>query len=124
MPRAKGGPKTRHRRKKWLKLAKGYWGKRGTAYKSARLQVMKSLFYAYQDRRRKKRRQRQIAICQINAGCRKDGIPYSKFINALKELNIMINRKELALLAQKNPDAFSDLTRKAKDMFQEFNKNS
>lgn len=114
MPRVKGGPKTRHRRKKWLKLAKGYWGKRSTSYRSARLQVMKSLFYAYRDRRRKKREWRRLAILQINAKCREDGISYSRFMNALRSLNIGINRKQLASLAKENPEAFSELAEQAK----------
>ncbi|MDI6839615.1 MAG: 50S ribosomal protein L20 [bacterium] len=116
MPRAKGGPKTRRRRKKWLKLAKGYWGKRGTSYRSARLQVMKSLSHAYRDRKKKKRKQRQLAIIQINAKCREEGIPYSQFMNGLKKLNIKINRKELALLANEDHSAFSELTEKVKKL--------
>lgn len=114
MARAKGGFKTRRRRKRWLQLAKGYRGKRGKAYRVARAQVMKSLLYAYIDRRKKKRIQRRLAILQINAATRQKGISYSQFIYGLKKLNILINRKELKLLAQENPDAFFALVEKVK----------
>ncbi|MDD2890831.1 MAG: 50S ribosomal protein L20 [bacterium] len=114
MPRAKGGPKTRHRRKKWLKLAKGYRGKRSSCYRIARMQVMKSLMYAYQDRRKKKRTHRQLSILQINAAVRQQGIPYSKFIAALKVLNFQVNRKELAWLEQERPEVFAQLVDQVK----------
>ncbi len=106
--------RTRQRRKKWLKLAKGYRGKRGKLYRIARVQVMRSLAYAYRDRRRKKREMRQLSILQVNAKCRKLGLSYSRFIWGLKKLDIKINRKELALLAKENPDAFSELTEEVK----------
>lgn len=124
MPRAKGGPKTRHRRKKWLKLAKGYRGKKRNTYRSARLQVMKSLSYAYQDRKKKKRINRQLAILQINAKCRQDGLTYREFINGLKQLNIVVNRKELSLLAKENPNVFSELVDKVKIVNPKYNKIS
>ena len=114
MPRAKGGFKTRRRRKAWLHLARGYRTKRGKAYRIARTQVMKSLLYAYIDRRKKKRVQRQLAILQINAATRQRGISYSRFIYGLNKLNILINRKELKELAQENPDAFFALVDKVK----------
>lgn len=114
MPRAKGGFKTRRRRKKWLKLAKGYRGKRGSCYRIARAQVMKSLTHAYRDRKKKKRVFRSLAILQINAKCRELGIPYNRFIWGLNQLNIKINRKELASLARSNPDAFCELVEKVK----------
>lgn len=114
MPRAKGGPKTRHRRKKWLKLAKGYRGKRSSCYRIARMQVMKSLLYAYQDRKKKKREHRQLSILQINAAVRGAGISYSKFIPALKKMGIAINRQELAWLAREKPDIFSELVEQVK----------
>lgn len=114
MPRAKGGPKTRHRRKKWLKLAKGYRSKRSSCYRIARMQVMKSLLYAYQDRRKKKRVQRRISIVQINAALKEAGISYSKFIPALKKNNITLNRQELAWLAKEKPAVFTKLIEQVK----------
>ena len=107
--------RVRQRRKRWLKLAKGYRGKRGKLYRIARVQVMKSLVYAYRDRRRKKREMRQLSILQVNAKCREFGLSYSKFIWGLKKLEVKINRKELALLARENPDAFSELTERVKN---------
>jgi len=114
MPRAKGGFKTRRRRKKWLHLAKGYRAKRGHAYRVARMQVMKSLLYSYIDRRKKKRVQRQLAILQINAATRQKGLSYSQFMYGLKKFNIIINRMELRTLAQENPDSFIALVDKVK----------
>jgi large subunit ribosomal protein L20 len=114
MARVKGGPKTRHRRKKWLKLAKGFRGKGSKCYRIARVQVMKALLHAYRDRKKKKRDFRRLAILHINAKCREFGIPYSRFIWALNQLNVKINRKELALLANENPDVFQELVEEAK----------
>jgi len=114
MPRSRGGFKTRRRRKGWLKLAKGYKGKRGSCYRIAREQVMKSLVFAYSDRRKKKRIFRQLAILQINTKCREFGIPYNRFIWGLNQQNIKINRKELAIIARENPDAFGTLVEKVK----------
>lgn len=114
MPRVKGGPKTRKRRKKWLKQAKGYWGARSKLYKTARLAVMKSLVYAYRDRKRKKRDMRRLFIIRINAAARENGMSYSKFMNGLMKLNIGLNRKILAELAVENPVAFKSLVEKIK----------
>ncbi len=106
--------RARQRRKRWLKLAKGYRGKRGILYRAARTQVMRSLAFAYRDRRVKKRNMRQLFIIQINAGCRNQGLSYSRFLYGLGKLDIKINRKELALLARENTVAFSELTEEVK----------
>lgn len=116
MSRVKGGFKTRRRRKKWLKLAKGYRGKRGSCYRIARTQVMKSLAHAYRDRKKKKRVFRQLAILQINAKCRELGVSYSRFIRGMNQLNVKINRKELAILARESPAAFGELVDKIKQL--------
>jgi large subunit ribosomal protein L20 len=115
MPRVKGGPKTRARRKKWIKAAKGYWGARSKLFKSAKQAVMKSLAYAYRDRRRKKRDMRRLHIIKINAFCRQNGLTYGQFINGLKRQGIAINRKMLASLAVENPSAFADIIKKVKE---------
>ncbi len=114
MPRVKGGPKTRHRRKKWLKLAKGYRGAKSKLFRSVRLQVMKSLSYAYRDRRKKKAMMRKLAIIRINAACRNEDISYSEFMNRLKKSNIAINRPMLASLALEHPSAFAKIVKKVK----------
>jgi large subunit ribosomal protein L20 len=116
MSRVKGSFKTRQRRKRWLKLAKGYRGVRGKSFRVARTQVMKSLSHAYRDRRKKKRLFRRLAILQINAKCRELGISYSRFMWGLGELKVKINRKELAEIACQNPEAFSELVNKAKKL--------
>lgn len=115
MPRVKGGPKTRARRKKWLKAAKGYWGARSRLFKTAKQAVMKALVYAYRDRRRKKREMRRLNIIKINAFCRQNGLTYSQFINGLKKKGIAINRKMLASLAVENPSALADIVKEVKE---------
>ena len=115
MPRVKGGPKTRARRKKWLKAAKGYWGARSRLFKTAKQAVMKALVYAYRDRRRKKREMRRLNIIKINAFCRQNGLTYSQFMNGLKKKGIAINRKMLASLAVENPSALADIVKKVKE---------
>ncbi len=109
MARVKGGVTTRKRRKKWLKLAKGYYGHKHIAYKTAKEQVMNSLAYAYRDRRNRKRNFRKLWIARINAATRAQGLSYSVFINGLKNLNINLNRKMLSELAIHNPNEFSNL---------------
>lgn len=112
MSRVKGGFKTRRRRKKLLELAKGYRGARSKLYRVAKIQVMKSLSYAYRDRKKKKSTMRKLAIIRINAACRKEGLTYSQFINRLRKANININRQMLALLALENSTAFKELVAK------------
>ncbi len=114
MPRTKGGVVSRRRRKKVLKLAKGYFGSKHTLYRVANAQVMKSLLYAFRDRKRKKRDFRKLWITRINAGARINGLSYSQLMFGLKLANIDINRKMLSELAIYEPNAFADLCKTAK----------
>ncbi len=109
MPRAKGGPKTRHRRKKWLKLAKGYYGNKSKTYSVARQTVIKALAYAYRDRKNRKRDFRRLWITRINAAARLHGLTYGQFIHGLKLAQVEVNRKMLADLAVREPQAFARL---------------
>lgn len=114
MPRVKGGTVTRRRRKRVLKLAKGYFGSKHTLFKVAKQQVMKSLMYAYRDRRQKKRDFRKLWITRINAAARLNGLSYSRMMHGLKVAGIEINRKMLAELAVSDEKAFAELASKAK----------
>jgi len=114
MPRVKGSFVTRNRRKKTIKLAKGYFGSKHILYKTAKEQVMHSFKYAYRDRRRRKRDFRKLWITRINAAARMNELSYSRLINGLKKANIDINRKMLADLAVNDQKGFSDLCKKAK----------
>ncbi|WP_078545186.1 50S ribosomal protein L20 [Litchfieldia alkalitelluris] len=114
MPRVKGGTVTRKRRKKVLKLAKGYYGSKHTLYKVANQQVMKSLMYAYRDRRQKKRDFRKLWITRINAAARINGLSYSRLMHGLKVAGIEVNRKMLADLAVSDEKAFAELATVAK----------
>ena len=114
MARIKGAVKTRARRKKILKLAKGYRGAKSKLFKTANQAVMKSLSYAYRDRKAKKREFRQLWIARINAAARMNGISYSKFMNGLKKNNINTNRKMLSEIAISDPAAFTKLVEKVK----------
>ncbi|HEY4554603.1 MAG TPA: 50S ribosomal protein L20 [Bacillaceae bacterium] len=114
MPRVKGGTVTRKRRKKVLKLAKGYYGSKHTLFKVANQQVMKSYLYAYRDRRNKKRDFRKLWITRINAAARMNGLSYSRLMHGLKVAGIDVNRKMLADLAVSDEKAFAELASKAK----------
>jgi large subunit ribosomal protein L20 len=114
MPRVKGGTVTRKRRKKVLKLAKGYYGSKHTLYKVANQQVMKSLMYAFRDRRQKKRDFRKLWITRINAAARMNGLSYSRLMHGLKLAGIEVNRKMLAELAVSDSNAFAELATVAK----------
>lgn len=114
MARIKGAVKTRARRKKILKLAKGYRGAKSKLYRTANQAVMKSLAYAYRDRKAKKREFRQLWIARINAAARMNGMSYSVFMNGLKKNNININRKMLAEIAVSDPEAFTKLVEKVR----------
>ena len=114
MLRVKGGTVTRKRRKKVLKLAKGYYGSKHTLYKVANQQVMKSLMYAYRDRRQKKRDFRKLWITRINAAARINGLSYSRLMHGLKVAGIEVNRKMLAELAVSDEKAFAELATVAK----------
>ncbi len=114
MPRVKGGIVTRRRHKKILKLAKGYFGSKHRLFKSANAQVMKSLLYAYRDRRQKKRDFRKLWITRINAQARLNGLSYSRLMHGLKVAGIEVNRKMLADLAVNDKAAFNELANVAK----------
>jgi large subunit ribosomal protein L20 len=114
MPRVKGGTVTRQRRKKVIKLAKGYYGSKHTLYKVANQQVMKSLMYAFRDRRQKKRDFRKLWITRINAAARMNGLSYSRLMHGLKLAGIEVNRKMLAELAVSDANAFAELATVAK----------
>lgn len=114
MPRAVDGTRHKNRRNKILKLAKGYWGRRSKLYRTAKDAVAKSLSYAYRDRKVKKREFRSLWITRISAGCRAEGISYSRFINGLKRANVQMNRKALSNLAIEDREAFRSLVEKAK----------
>ena len=114
MPRVKGGVVSRKRRKRVLKLAKGYFGSKHTLYKTANEQVMKSLQYAYRDRRQKKRDFRKLWITRINAAARMNGLSYSKLMHGLKLAGIEVNRKMLADLAVADAAAFTALAETTK----------
>ncbi|CAM4205692.1 50S ribosomal protein L20 [Bacillus manliponensis] len=115
MPRVKGGTVTRKRRKKMIKLAKGYYGSKNTLFKVANQQVMKSLMYAFRDRRQKKRDFRKLWITRINAAARMNGLSYSRLMHGLKEAGIEVNRKMLADLAVHDAKAFAELATVAKN---------
>lgn len=114
MARIKGALATRKRRKKVLKLAKGYYGSKSKLFKTAKEAVMKSGQYAYIGRRLKKRDFRRLWITRISAACKANGMNYSTFINGLKKANINLNRKMLAELAVSDAAAFTALVEKAK----------
>lgn len=114
MPRVKGGTVSRQRRKKVLKLAKGYFGSKHRLYKVANQQVMKSGNYAFRDRRQKKRDFRKLLITRINAAARMNGLSYSRLMHGLKLSGIEVNRKMLADLAVNDLNAFNQLADAAK----------
>jgi large subunit ribosomal protein L20 len=109
MARVKRGNVARKRRKKILKLAKGYRGSHSKLFRTANQQVMKALRNAYRDRRKRKRDFRRLWITRINAATRLHGMSYSKFMNALKQSDIEINRKMLAQIAAVDPDCFKEI---------------
>ncbi|MFO7859748.1 MAG: 50S ribosomal protein L20 [Desulfosalsimonas sp.] len=111
--RVKRGYKARQRRKKVLKLARGYQGGRSKLYRTAADAVDKALVYAYRDRKVRKRDFRRLWIVRINAGARMNNLSYSKFINGLKRADIELDRKVLAELAVSDPYAFSQLAQTA-----------
>ena len=114
MARVKGALATRIRRKKTLKLARGYWGAKSKHFKMAKEAVMKSGNYAYIGRKQRKRDFRRLWITRISAGCRVNGVNYSTFMNGLKKAGITLNRKVLSEIAIADPQAFTALVEKAK----------
>ena len=118
MARIKGAMMTRKRRKKVLKLAKGYVGAKSRLFKTAKEAVMKSGQYAYIGRRQRKRDFRRLWIARINAAAKMNGMNYSTFMNGLKKADITLNRKMLAELAVSDAEAFTALADKAKAALQ------
>ena len=114
MPRSVNHVASKARRKKTLKQAKGYFGRRKNVWTVAKNAVEKALLYAYRDRRNKKRNFRALWITRINAGARQHGMSYSQFMGALKKNQIELNRKVLADLAMNQPEAFKALVDKVK----------
>ena len=114
MARVKGALRTRARHKKILKLAKGYFGAKSKNFRIANQAVMKSLVYAYRDRKSKKRDFRKLWITRINAAARINGLSYSRFMDGLKKSGIELNRKVLAELAVNDAAAFAQLAEKVK----------
>jgi large subunit ribosomal protein L20 len=114
MSRVTRGNRKLLRRKKILKLAKGFFGAKRKNYRTAREAVEKSLLYSYRDRRNKKRDFRKLWNVRINAAVREYGVSYSRFINGLKKANIKLNRKTLSNLAASEPETFSQIVEKVK----------
>ncbi len=114
MARIKGALMTRKRRKKTLKLAKGYWGSKSKHFKMAKQAVMKSGNYAFAGRKARKRDFRRIWITRISAACRANGVSYSMFMNGLKKAGIELNRKMLSELAIADAAGFTALVEQAK----------
>ncbi len=114
MARVKTGPNRRRRHKKILKMAKGKYGTRSKLYRRANEAMLKSLWYEYRDRRTRKRDLRRLWITRINAASRQHGLPYSRFIHGLKQANIDLNRKMLADMAVRHPEAFQQVVERAK----------
>jgi large subunit ribosomal protein L20 len=107
MTRVKGGVVTRRRHKKIVKSVKGQYGTRGRLFRRSNEAMLKSLWYAYRDRRNRRRDLRRLWIIRINAAARLNGISYSRFIHALKQANIELDRKALANIAVHDPDTFA-----------------
>ena len=114
MARVKSGPYGNRRHKKILKITKGQYGTKHRLFRRANEAMLKSLWYSYRDRRVRRRDLRKLWIVRINAAARKNGISYSKLINAMKKANIVINRKMLADLAVRDPQAFTAVVDQAK----------
>ncbi|WP_086478490.1 MULTISPECIES: 50S ribosomal protein L20 [Arenibacter] len=114
MPRSVNSVASRARRKKVMKQAKGYFGRRKNVWTVAKNAVEKAMLYAYRDRRNKKRTFRSLWITRINAGARMHGMSYSQFMGKVKANNIELNRKVLADLAMNHPEAFKAIVDKVK----------
>lgn len=114
MTRVKGGPSARKRHKKVLKATKGQRGTKHAVYRRAHEAMLKSLTYAYRDRRRRKRDFRRLWISRINAAARQHGMPYGRFIGGLRQAGVELDRKALADLAVHDEKAFAELVELAK----------
>lgn len=115
MSRVRNSVTTRRRRKKILKQARGYWGRKSKLFKSAKESVMRALHYAYRDRKVRKRNFRTLWITRINAACYHRNIPYNKFIRGIKKANIILNRKILAYIAVEDPESFDKIVEEARN---------
>lgn len=115
MTRATNAPASRARRKKRLKMAKGYYGGRSRLFRSATETVNRSLAYSWRDRKAKKRLFRNLWIVRINAGVRQEGLSYSRFIEGLKKAKVNLDRKILAIIALDQPKVFSEIVNIAKE---------
>lgn len=113
MPRSRNKPASRQRRKKILKQAKGYWGRRKNVYTIAKNAVEKAMLYQYRDRKVRKREFRKLWITRINAAARQNGVSYSKLMGALNQKDVQINRKVLADLAVNDAEAFTEIVKYA-----------
>lgn len=114
MPRVKGGPATRRHHKKILKMAEGHRGAKSKQFRSANESVIKSLAYAYRDRRNRKRNMRSLWIIRINAAARQRGLSYSQFMHLLREAHVGLDRKMLADLAVRDPESFDQIVSEVK----------
>ncbi len=114
MPRVKRGNKRLKRRKKILRSAKGYWGTKSRLHRAAKEQVLRSLAFAYRDRRQKKRNFRRLWVIRINAAVRQHDLSYSQFIFGLKKAGLDLDRKMLADVAVRDPQGFEGLVQAAK----------
>ncbi|MDT8305421.1 MAG: 50S ribosomal protein L20 [Anaerolineae bacterium] len=112
--RVKGGTVTRRRHKKILRMTKGQWGTRSKLFRRANEAMMKSYWYAYRDRRTRRRELRRLWIARINAAARLNGLSYSQFIHGLKQANVRLDRKILADIAIRDPQAFAQIVETAK----------
>jgi large subunit ribosomal protein L20 len=113
MPRSRNLVASRRRRRKILKQAKGYWGRRKNVYTVAKNAVERGLQYQYRDRKVRKRNFRRLWITRINAAARQNGTTYAKLIHGLKESDINLNRKMLADIAVRDPETFSEIVKEA-----------
>jgi len=113
--RVKGGTVTRRRHKKIIKMTKGQWGTRSKLFRRANESMMKSYWYAYRDRKVRRREFRRLWIARINAGSRANGMSYSQFIHGLKKADVQLDRKVLADLAVREPAAFAQVVEVAKE---------
>ncbi len=115
MARVKNGPHGHRRHKKVLKLTKGQYGSKSKLFRRANEAMLKSLWYSYRDRRNRRRDLRRLWIARINAAARLNGVTYSKLIHLLKKADIELNRKMLADMAVRDPEAFAAVVAKAKE---------
>lgn len=116
MTRIKGGPYSHRRHKKVLKITKGQFGSKSVLFRRANEAMLKSLWYAYRDRRNRKRDLRRLWIARINAAARINGLSYSRLINALRNAEVQLNRKMLADLAVRDPQAFTALVEQVRSV--------